>query len=59
MLTVEDFDAAYASWKGKTLTVMGNYIKINQTGLQSRYYDTLYLFEETGILKSPYVLAVS
>lgn len=50
VLTIDNFDVAYASWKGRTLTVMGDYIKVSQFGIQSRYYDTIYLFEETGVL---------
>lgn len=50
VLTTDNFEVEYASWKGRTLTVMGDYIKVNQIGLPSRYYDTLYLFEETGVI---------
>ncbi len=50
VLTTDDFDVEYASWKGRTLTVMGDYIKVSQLGLQPRYFDTLYLFEKTGVL---------
>ena len=46
VLTTDDFDAEYASWKGRTLTVMGDYIKVSQLGLQPRYFDTIYLFEK-------------
>ena len=42
VLTIDNFDVAYASWKGRTLTVMGDYIKVCQFGIQSRYYDTIY-----------------
>ena len=34
VLTTDDFDVEYASWKGRTLTVMGDYIKVSQLGLQ-------------------------
>ena len=47
VLTTDDFDVEYASWKGRTLTVMGDYIKVSQTGLPPRYYDTIYLFEKS------------
>jgi hypothetical protein len=50
VLTTDDFDAEYASWKGRTLTVMGDYIKVSQLGLQPRYFDTIYIFEKTGVL---------
>ena len=50
VLTTDDFDVEYASWKGRTLTVMGDYIKVSQLGLQPRYFDTIYLFEKTGVL---------
>ena len=50
VLTADDFDVTYASWKGRTLTVMGDCIKVGQVGIQPRYFDTLYLFEESGIL---------
>jgi len=50
VLTVDDFDVTFASWKGRTLTVMGDYIKVNQMGITPRYFDTLYLFEDTGVL---------
>lgn len=49
-MTVDDFDVSYASWKGRTLTVMGDYIKVGQIGLQPHYFDTIYLFEESGVL---------
>ncbi len=50
VITVDDFDADYVSWKGRSLTVMGDYIKVNQEGIQPRYFDTIYLFEEIGVL---------
>ena len=33
-----------------SLTVMGEYIKVSQAGIPSRYFDTIYLFESTGIM---------
>ena len=33
VLTTEDFDAEYASWKGRTLTVLGDDIKARELGL--------------------------
>ena len=50
VMTIDDFDVAYASWKGRTLTVMGDYIKVSQVGITARYFDTVYLFEESGIM---------
>lgn len=50
VMTIDNFDEAYASWKGRTMTVMGDYIKVSQFGITSRYYDTIYIFEEFGIL---------
>jgi len=50
VLTVDDFDVEYSSWKGRVLTVMGDYIKVSQDGVQPRYFDTVYLFENSGVL---------
>lgn len=50
VLTVDQFDERYAQWKERSLTVMGDYIKVRQNGLEPRYFDTIYLFEETGLL---------
>ena len=50
VLTIDDFDESYATWKGRTMTVMGEYIKVTQSGNQPRYYDTIYLFENSGLL---------
>lgn len=50
VLTIDNFEEQYASWKGRVLTVMGDYIKVSQFGLQARYFDTIYLFEDSGIL---------
>jgi hypothetical protein len=50
VLTIDDFEESYASWKGRTITVMGEYIKVSQSGLQPRYYDTIYLFEKSGVM---------
>ena len=44
VMTIDDFDVAYASWKGRTLTVMGDYIKVSQVGITARYFDTVYLY---------------
>ena len=50
VLTIDDFDELYSTWHGRTLTVMGEYIKVSQAGIPSRYFDTIYLFESTGIM---------
>jgi len=50
VLTIDNFEEHYASWKGRVLTVMGDYIKVSQLGLHARYFDTIYLFEESAIL---------
>ncbi len=50
VLTIDDFDESYSSWKGRVLTIMGEYIKVSQDGIQSQYFDTVYLFEKSGIL---------
>ena len=50
VLTIDDFDELYSTWHGRTLTVMGEYIKVSQSGILSRYFDTIYLFESTGIM---------
>lgn len=50
VLTIDDFDESYALWKGRTITVMGEYIKVSQSGLQPRYYDTIYMFEKSGVM---------
>lgn len=50
VLTVDDFSEEYASWKGRSLTIMDDQIKVSQDGLKPRYYDTIYLFEDSGIL---------
>lgn len=50
ILTIDDFDESYSSWKGRVLTIMGEYIKVSQDGIQSQYFDTVYLFEKSGIL---------
>ncbi len=51
VLTVDNFDAdSYSTWKGRILTVMGDYIKVGQVGLQPRYFDTIYLFEGPAVL---------
>ena len=50
VLTADQFDDRYAQWKERSLTVMGDYIKVSQNGLEARYFDTIYLFEELGLL---------
>ena len=50
VLTIDDFSESYSSWKGRVLTIMGEYIKVSQDGIQSQYFDTVYLFEKSGIL---------
>lgn len=50
VLTIDDFSEEYSSWKGRSLTVMDEQIKVSQDGLNPRYYDTIYLFEDSGIL---------
>ena len=50
VITTDDFDEKYSMWQGRTLTVMGEYIKVSQPGIHSRYFDTIYLFESTGIM---------
>ena len=50
VLTVDDFSEEYATWKGRSLTIMDDQIKVSQDGLKPRYYDTIYLFEDSGIL---------
>lgn len=50
VLTVDDFDESFASWSGRSLTVMGEQIKVSQSGLNPRYFDTIYLYESTGLL---------
>lgn len=37
VLTIDDFDELYSTWHGRTLTVMGEYIKVSQAGIPSRY----------------------
>lgn len=32
------------------MTIMDEQIKVSQSGLEPRYFDTIYLFEETGVL---------
>lgn len=50
VLTIDDFDEEYSSWKGRSITIMGEKMKVAQNGLQPRYFDTIYLFEEIGLL---------
>lgn len=50
VLTVDNFSEEYASWKGRSLTIMDDQIKVSQDCLKPRYYDTIYLFEDSGIL---------
>ena len=50
VLTVDDFSEEYAFWKGRSLTIMNDQIKVSQDGLKPRYFDTIYLFEDSGIL---------
>lgn len=50
VLTTDDFDETYSSWQGRSLTVMGEKIKVSQDNLQPLYVDTVYLFDKTGIL---------
>ena len=50
VLTIDDYSEEYSSWKGRSLTVMDDQIKVSQDGLKPRYYDTIYLFEDSGIL---------
>ena len=38
VLTIDDFDELYSTWHGRTLTVMGEYIKVSQAGIPSRYF---------------------
>lgn len=50
VFTSDDFDESYSSWKGRTMTIMDEQIKVSQSGLKPRYFDTIYLFEEIGVL---------
>ena len=50
VLTVDDFDESYSSWQGRSLTIMDEQIKVSQDGLKPRYFDTIYVFEEIGVL---------
>lgn len=50
VLTVDNFDDAYSSWEGRVLTIMDDYIKVSQNGIPARYFDTIYLFENAGVL---------
>ena len=50
VITADQFDERYAHWKERTLTVMGDYIKVHQNGLEARYFDTIFLFERIGLL---------
>jgi len=50
VMTIDDFDESFSSWKGRVLTIMGEYIKVSQGGVQPLYFDTIYLFEKNGVL---------
>lgn len=50
VLTADLFDDRYAQWKERSLTVMGDSIKVHQYGLEPKYFDTIYLFEEPGLM---------
>lgn len=50
VFTSDDFDESYSSWKGRSITIMDEQIKVSQSGLKPRYFDTIYLFEEIGLL---------
>lgn len=50
VFTSDNFDESYSSWKGRSMTIMDDYIKVSQSGLKPRYFDTIYLFEEIGLL---------
>lgn len=50
VLTADNFPEEYSSWRGRSLTIMDDQIKVSQDGLKPRYYDTIYLFEDSGIL---------
>ena len=50
VLTIDNFEEKYSSWKGRVMTVMGEYIKVSRNGLTPRYFDAIYLFEELGLM---------
>ena len=50
VLTADQFDDRYAQWQERSLTVMGDCIKVHQYGLEPKYFDTIYLFEESGLM---------
>ena len=50
VLTIDNFDETYSSWKGRSLTIMGDQIKVSMDRLKPRYFDTIYLFEQAGIM---------
>lgn len=50
VLTADQFNDRYAQWQERSFTVMGDSIKVHQYGLEPKYFDTIYLFEEPGLM---------
>lgn len=50
VLTIENFNEKYSMWQNRSLTIMGEQIKVSQDGLTPKYFDAVYLFEGNGIM---------
>jgi hypothetical protein len=50
VLSKDNYEASYSSWQGRSITLMGEELKVSQNNLPSSYFKSVLLYDTLGIM---------